>query len=65
RREIAATTKSLDTDVIVMGTVARLGVPGFIMGGTAEETMNQLNCAVVGIKPAGFTSPITLADAND
>ena len=60
RREIAATTKSLNTDVIVMGTVARIGVPGFIMGGTAEETIQQLNCAVVGIKPEGFDSPIKL-----
>ncbi|MDO6565577.1 universal stress protein [Alteromonas sp. 1_MG-2023] len=58
RREIAATAKSLNTDVIVMGTVARIGVPGFIMGGTAEETIEQVNCAVVGIKPDGFVSPI-------
>ena len=43
-----------------MGTVARLGVPGFIMGGTAEETLHQLHCAVVGIKPEGFISPITI-----
>lgn len=58
RREIAATTASLDTDIIVMGTVARLGVPGFIMGGTAEETIQQVKCAVVGIKPRGFETPI-------
>lgn len=58
RREIAATTASLDTDIIVMGTVARLGVPGFIMGGTAEETIHQVKCAVVGIKPRGFETPI-------
>lgn len=60
RREIAATTTSLDTDVIVMGTVARLGVPGFIMGGTAEETIHQLKCAVVGVKPRGFETPISV-----
>ncbi|MEC8231275.1 MAG: universal stress protein, partial [Pseudomonadota bacterium] len=60
RREIAATTTSLETDVIVMGTVARLGVPGFIMGGTAEETIHQLKCAVVGVKPRGFETPIAV-----
>jgi universal stress protein E len=64
RREIAATTQSLATDVIVMGTLARLGVPGYIMGGTAEETIQQLNCAVVGLKPEGFVSPITLEDES-
>jgi universal stress protein E len=60
RREIAATAASVSADVIVMGTVARLGVPGFIMGGTAEETINQLHCAVVGIKPKGFQTPISI-----
>lgn len=60
RREIAATTTSLDTDIIVMGTVARLGVPGYIMGDTAEETIHQLKCAVVGVKPRGFETPISM-----
>ena len=60
RREIAATTTSLDTDIIVMGTVSRLGVPGYIMGDTAEETIHQLKCAVVGVKPRGFETPISL-----
>ena len=60
RREIAATAKSLAADLVVMGTVARLGVPGFIMGGTAEETIHQLRCSVVGIKPQGFISPLTV-----
>ena len=60
RREIAATAASVSADVIVMGTVARLGVPGFIMGGTAEETINQLHCAIVGIKPKGFQTPISI-----
>ncbi|MEW9799074.1 universal stress protein [Alteromonas sp. CYL-A6] len=58
RREIAATSASLNADVLVMGTVARLGVPGFIMGGTAEETFNHIDCAVLGIKPQGFVSPL-------
>ena len=60
RREIAATATSLDSDIVVMGTVARLGVPGFIMGGTAEETIHQLECAVVGVKPRGFETPISV-----
>lgn len=60
RKEIAATAHSLDADVVVMGTVARLGVPGFIMGGTAEETIQKLKCAVVGVKPQGFVTPIQI-----
>lgn len=62
RREIAATAKSVDAKAVVMGTVARLGVPGFIMGGTAEETIHQLDCALLGIKPDGFISPVSMPD---
>lgn len=58
RREIAATSTSLGADVVVLGTVARLGVPGFIMGGTAEDTIQQIECGLVGIKPKGFVSPL-------
>jgi len=60
RREIAATAKSLDADLVVMGTVAKLGIPGFLMGSTAEDTIHQLRCAVVGVKPKGFVSPISV-----
>lgn len=54
RREIAATAKSLGAKAVVMGTVSRLGVPGYMMGDTAEETISQLECAILGIKPEGF-----------
>lgn len=58
RREIAATADICNADVIVMGTLSRLGVPGYIMGGTAEETIEQLKCGVVGLKPEGFVTPV-------
>ncbi|BFT29335.1 universal stress protein [Alteromonas sp. D210916BOD_24] len=60
KREIAATAASLDADILVMGTVSRIGLVGFIMGGTAEETIHQLKCAVVGVKPQGFETPISV-----
>jgi len=47
---------------VVMGTVARTGVPGFIMGNTAETILNHINCSVLAIKPQGFVTPITLQD---
>jgi universal stress protein E len=46
---------------VVMGTVARTGVPGFIMGNTAETILSQIDCSVLAIKPPGFTTPVTLA----
>jgi len=47
-------------DLVIMGTVARTGLPGFFMGNTAESILNQLNCSVLAIKPEGFVSPVRL-----
>ena len=47
-------------DLVVMGTVGRTGIPGFIMGNTAETILNQIDCSVLALKPKGFVTPITL-----
>lgn len=60
--QIPALAKEIEADLIVMGTVGRTGVPGFIMGNTAEETLNQIDCSVLSIKPPGFVTPVTLND---
>ncbi len=60
RKEIPAQAKRLNADLVVMGTVARTGIPGFIMGNTAETILNQIDCSVLAIKPPGFESPVTL-----
>jgi len=63
-REIATTATAVGAKAVVMGTVARLGVPGFIMGGTAEETLQKLTCPVIGIKPEGFVSPVSPVESS-
>lgn len=60
RREIPALAKRLEADCIVMGTVGRTGVRGLIMGNTAETILEQIDCAVLAIKPPGFVTPVTL-----
>lgn len=60
RKEIPALAKRIEADLVVMGTVARTGVPGFIMGNTAETILNQIDCSVLAIKPPGFVTPVTL-----
>ncbi|PCI65542.1 MAG: universal stress protein, UspA [Gammaproteobacteria bacterium] len=50
----------INADLVVMGTVARTGLSGFFMGNTAESILNQLDCSVLAVKPAGFVSPVTL-----
>jgi len=62
RKDIPVLAKQIDVDLIVMGTVARTGVPGFIMGNTAETILNQIDCSVLAIKPPGFVTPVTLEE---
>lgn len=45
-------------DLVVMGSVARTGLAGFIMGNTAEKILNNLEAAAWVIKPKGWQSPI-------
>lgn len=47
-------------DLIVMGTVGRTGLPGLLIGNTAESVLSQVDSAVLTVKPAGFVSPVTL-----
>jgi len=48
----------LGIDVLVMGTVCRTGVPGFIIGNTAERVLGAVDCSVFTVKPEGFVSPV-------
>ncbi len=41
-----------------MGTVCRTGIPGLIIGNTAERVLDSVKCSVLTVKPAGFVSPI-------
>ncbi|MFO0950549.1 MAG: universal stress protein [Isosphaeraceae bacterium] len=54
--------RNLGADLIVMGTVARTGIPGFLIGNTAETVLQQVDASVLAVKPDGFVSPVS-ADA--
>lgn len=62
RKEIPTLAKRLQVDCIVMGTVARTGIHGFIMGNTAETIFEQIDCSLLAVKPPGFVTPIVLED---
>ncbi|MEL6795764.1 MAG: universal stress protein [Planctomycetota bacterium] len=51
----------LGLDILVMGTVARTGIPGLFIGNTAENIMQKLGCSLVATKPPGFVSPVRTA----
>lgn len=61
-RKIPEHAKKRDIDLIVMGTVGRTGVSGYLIGNTAETILNNLECSVLALKPDGFISPVTLDD---
>jgi universal stress protein E len=45
-------------DILVMGTVARGGIPGLLIGNTAERVLRRITCSVLAIKPDDFVSPV-------
>lgn len=45
-------------ELIVMGTVARTGIPGFFIGNTAEKILGAVDCSVLTIKPKEFSTPV-------
>lgn len=47
-----------NVDILVMGTVGRTGIAGFIFGNTAENLVQKLRCSLLAMKPAGFVSPV-------
>lgn len=60
RDVIPSMAKKLEADLVVMGTVSRTGIPGLLIGNTAEVILNNLECSVLAVKPPGFLTPVTL-----
>ncbi len=59
-KSIVSLAKSQKIGLLVMGTVCRTGVTGFLIGNTAEKVMNKVDCSVLTVKPEGFVTPVTL-----
>lgn len=51
--------RTYDIDLLVMGTIARSGIDGVLIGNTAERILDQVRCSILAVKPAGFVSPIS------
>ncbi len=50
----------LHINLLVMGTVARTGIGGLVMGNTAERVLDEVRRSFIAVKPPGFVSPIEL-----
>jgi nucleotide-binding universal stress UspA family protein len=60
RNIVPSIATELEADLVVMGTVSRTGIPGLLIGNTAEVILNNLECSVLAVKPKGFVTPVTL-----
>lgn len=47
-------------DLLVMGTLGRTGIPGLVMGNTAESILGAVTCSVLAVKPSRFVSPVKI-----
>ena len=59
---VPALAGSLKPAVLVMGTLARQGIPGLVVGNTAEKVARRTQSPVLAVKPDGFLSPRMLVE---
>lgn len=45
-------------ELVVMGSLGRVGLSGLFIGNTAESVLYEVDCSVLAVKPEGFRSPI-------
>jgi nucleotide-binding universal stress UspA family protein len=50
--------RQLSPGVVVLGTLARTGIAGLLIGNTAETILGAVDADVLAVKPDGFVSPI-------
>ncbi|MEO3866013.1 universal stress protein UspE [Rheinheimera fenheensis] len=55
---IPAIAKTLDAEMVVIGTIGRTGLSAAIIGNTAEHVIDRLDCDVLAVKPANFVCPL-------
>jgi len=55
---IEAAIEEHSADLLVMGTIARGGIPGLLVGNTAERLFPVIDCSVIAVKPDDFICPI-------
>jgi universal stress protein E len=57
---IAECVERLRPDLVVMGTLSRGGIPGVVIGNTAERLLGRLDCPLLTVKPSDFVCSVTL-----
>ena len=55
---VPAVAKEIDAELVIIGTVGRVGISAALIGNTAEHVIDELNCDVLAVKPDGFRCPL-------
>ncbi|MGB7328880.1 MAG: universal stress protein [Rubripirellula sp.] len=55
---IPSFAESENVDLVVIGTIGRSGAAGLLIGNTAEQILDSIQCSVAAVKPPSFVSPI-------
>jgi nucleotide-binding universal stress UspA family protein len=58
RVAIPADVEEHEAEALVLGTLSRSGIPGLLIGNTAEDVLNTVACSLVAVKPEGYVSPV-------
>jgi len=57
---IASLVAEKDPHLVVMGTISREGIAGWLVGNTAEKLLYRLDCSLLTVKPDEFVCPLAL-----
>ncbi|GLS89075.1 universal stress protein E [Psychromonas marina] len=57
---ISNVATEIEAELVILGTVGRSGLSATLLGHTAEQVIDQLDCDLLALKPEGYVSPITL-----
>ena len=55
---VANIVNEVKPNTLVMGTIARTGLSGMIIGNTAEQVLGLIQTSVIAVKPDGFETPV-------
>lgn len=55
---ISQVAKEIDAELVVIGTVGRVGISAALIGNTAEHVIDAITCDLLALKPEGFKSPL-------
>lgn len=60
RTAVPEFAQELGAELVIMGSLGRSGIPGLLIGNTAEVILEQLDSSILAVKPAGFESPVAV-----